>query len=676
MIIKHNNNMKKWVRNSLVIIIGALIINALFHHQLQATRGQTETITKPDTSNYTTKEYQDFVNCSKKVLADTPTASQQEVEQKCRGKIPTNCNLEGAWGWIMCPALFMVGEGTDASYNFIQGMLKIDVKFFDTNSENSAFKPWQQVRNIANVGLIIFFMWVIISQVTGYGIGNYGIKKILPRIIMAAILINVSYVISQFLIDLSNLIGTSVLKLFQGFENTVFLRSPNDAGTVVGLGASGAMMIIMGIMTVKQVSIMTSLFALIVPLLVSFIMVVIITGLILLIRQAASIVLVIISPIAFLSLIFPNTEQMFKFWKKSMGGILIVFPVIGMLFGAAGFISKLLVSSSDTFLMQTLGFVISGMPLIFTPSIVKSTLAAIPMIGTTFGNAFNKLQSGATNATRNSRSVQLAKKTHQQRFEQIKSGNASGAKGVLGLQEKATAAIFGSYNRRTRAGRAQLHDIENRRTDSISNMASRISDQDLGDIMEAAKNGSLSKLDFGSLSQDTQRAMIANGFNQNNTAELAAAAMLKRAQSGDLSSDEFSGVMDYALQNNLTPSSAHRIAEEARKSSNAKGRFDTAGYIRGLQKQAGGINQQNLSNFKNNINNIAHQAIANQLNSMGADEIAKINKKSLDQKLSPDGFQVFQDTYRNSPQFSYITDASLKDPTMSAETYNAIMQAK
>ena len=158
---------------------------------------------------------------------------------------------------------------------------------------------------------------------------------------MATILINVSYVISQFLIDVSNLVGSSVLKLFQGFENTVFLRMPNNnPGGVAATGLSGALMIILGIMTIKQVSIMTSLFALVVPLFVSFIMVVVVTGLILLIRQAAAIVLVIIAPIAFLSLIFPNTERLFNFWKKSMSGVLVLFPVVGMLFGAAGFISK------------------------------------------------------------------------------------------------------------------------------------------------------------------------------------------------------------------------------------------------------------------------------------------------------------------------------------------------
>lgn len=686
MILKHNYNMKKWAKWCLVIIVGVLFINTIFHIPVQADKNnnnQTDQTNQKDnekvdaqgtnTGNYTTKEYQAFVACSNKARQENPGISQKEIEQKCRGYVPTNCNLEGAIGWIMCPFLFTIGEGTDASYNFIQGMLTIDIQFFKTDSSNSAFEPWKQIRNLANVGLIIFFMIVIISQVTGFGISNYGIKKILPKIIMATILINVSYVISQFLIDLSNLVGSSVLKLFQGFENTVFLRMPNsNPGGVAATGLSGALMIILGIMTIKQVSIMTSLFALVVPLLVSFILIVVVTGLILLIRQAAAIVLVIIAPIAFLSLIFPNTERLFIFWKKGMSGVLVLFPVVGMLFGAAGFISKLLVSSSDTFLMQTLGLVISGMPLVFTPSIVKSTLAAIPMIGTTFGNAFNKLQAGTNNAVRNSRMVQFAKQQHQHKFEQLQAGDASHAHGPFKWQERATAGVLGTLNRHTKSGQARLYDIENRRADNISNMSSRIADQDLESIMKNAKNG-FSNFKFNDLSQETRQAMLANGYDENNTAELASAAMLKHARNGDLSTEEFSGVMEHALSQNMAASSAYRIAEEARKSSNDKGRFDTAGYIRGLQKETGGINSTNLSRFRTDKGGIASTAITNQLNSMGSDEIAKINKKALENGTN--GHVIFNQLYHSSPQFQYNTNASLKDPNMSADTYKAITEA-
>ena len=690
MIFKHNYNMKKWARWCIALVVGVLLINTVFHIPAQANKPtpppQTEekkdeekkdevnksSATGTDAGSYTTKEYQAFVACSKKARQEDPGISQKAIEGKCKGYVPTGCNIEGAIGWIMCPFLFTIGEGTDASYNFIQGMLKIDIQFFKTDNNNSAFEPWKQIRNLANVGLIIFFMIVIISQVTGFGISNYGIKKILPKIIMATILINVSYIISQFLIDLSNLIGSSVLKLFQGFENTVFLRMPHDAGGVAATGISGALMIILGIMTIKQVSIMTSLFALIVPLLVSFIMVVVVTGLILLIRQAAAIVLVIMSPIAFLSLIFPNTERLFNFWKKGMSGILVLFPVVGMLFGAAGFISKLLVSSSDTFLMQTLGLVISGMPLVFTPSIVKNTLAAMPMIGTTFGNAFNKLQAGTNNAVRNSRMVQFAKQKHQHKFEQLQAGDASHARGPFKWQERATAGVLGTINRHTKSGQARLYDIENRRADTISNMSSRIADQDLKSIMDAAQDG-FSDFKFNDLSQETRQAMLANGYDENNTAELASAAMLKHARNGDLSTDEFSGVMEHALSQNMAVSSVVRIAEEARKSSNDKGRFDTAGYIRGLQKKTGGLNATNLSEFRTDKGGIASAAITNQLNSMGSDEIARISSKALENGKR--GRTIFNQLYHSSPQFQYNTNASLKDPRMNADTYKAITEA-
>ena len=51
------------------------------------------------------------------------------------------------------------------------------------------------------------FLAIIISQLTGFGISNYGIKKMLPRLIIAAILVNLSIYICQIAVDLSNILG-------------------------------------------------------------------------------------------------------------------------------------------------------------------------------------------------------------------------------------------------------------------------------------------------------------------------------------------------------------------------------------------------------------------------------------------------------------------------------------
>lgn len=69
------------------------------------------------------------------------------------------------------------------------------------------------MRNVANVIFIILLVMVILSQVSNIGIDNYGIKRTLPRLLIAIILINISYYICAIVIDITNIAGSSVNKV-------------------------------------------------------------------------------------------------------------------------------------------------------------------------------------------------------------------------------------------------------------------------------------------------------------------------------------------------------------------------------------------------------------------------------------------------------------------------------
>lgn len=61
------------------------------------------------------------------------------------------------------------------------------------------------MQSIANAAFIVAFLIVIYSQLTSVGISNYGIKKLVPRVVIAAIFVNLSFVICALMIDLSNI---------------------------------------------------------------------------------------------------------------------------------------------------------------------------------------------------------------------------------------------------------------------------------------------------------------------------------------------------------------------------------------------------------------------------------------------------------------------------------------
>ena len=114
--------------------------------------------------------------------------------------------------WLLCPVLSGLSNTLNWTYhNIVEDYLVIEPGL---TSDNKIYNAWTTFQTIANIIIVIFLLVVIFSQLTGFGIDNYGIKKILPRLIICAILINLSYFIVQALVDLSNIIGSGIANIF------------------------------------------------------------------------------------------------------------------------------------------------------------------------------------------------------------------------------------------------------------------------------------------------------------------------------------------------------------------------------------------------------------------------------------------------------------------------------
>lgn len=88
----------------------------------------------------------------------------------------------------------------------MDGMLRIG---FTRRGMDVAKTGWDTTRNFANM-LFILFM-VIIAFATILRIEGYGIKKLLPKVIIIALLINFSMVICYAIIDVSNVVATAFM---------------------------------------------------------------------------------------------------------------------------------------------------------------------------------------------------------------------------------------------------------------------------------------------------------------------------------------------------------------------------------------------------------------------------------------------------------------------------------
>ncbi len=86
----------------------------------------------------------------------------------------------------------------------------LSVKSETMTSEASTWGPGELSKAMQISCFAILLVIVILSQVTGMYLSNYGIKKVLPRLIITIILVNLSYIACIIMVDLSNVVGVQV----------------------------------------------------------------------------------------------------------------------------------------------------------------------------------------------------------------------------------------------------------------------------------------------------------------------------------------------------------------------------------------------------------------------------------------------------------------------------------
>lgn len=259
------------------------------------------------------------------------------------------CAIERV-GWIVCPIIHAAAVISDKAFKILSdSFLRTDPQLVSNNSGTKV--AWEIARNIANVMFIIAFLVIIISQITGMGLNNYGIKRMIPRLLIAAIAVNISYYICQLAVDLTNVLGYEVQGTLKGVAESIgpsvfgnaqdFTGGQHETGigdgllTVIAVGALGAAAVVW----------------LTLPLLMSVILFILVTVatiiIVLLLRKAIIVLLIVLSPIAFVLYLLPNTERLFNKWMKMFTQILMVFPVVGLLFGAGQLASTIVLVSGS-----------------------------------------------------------------------------------------------------------------------------------------------------------------------------------------------------------------------------------------------------------------------------------------------------------------------------------------
>lgn len=337
--------------------------------------------------------------------SENDSADSSKTESSSKSKTNMCKKSMGSLGWIVCPIMNKVSEAVDWLYDKIEEIIVINP--VEAKDGSPVYEIWKYCLSVANVLFIVFLLVVIYSQITGLGINNYGIKKALPKLIVMAILVNLSFLICSLAVDVSNIVGNGLRGVFESVEQTA-LSNMGEAvpatATVsmvdVYTSMAGGVVLAVG---VGAIAFETGAIWMLIPTVLGAI-VAVATGLITIaLRQAVVILLVMIAPLAFAANILPNTESWFQKWKKLFIQMLVFYPMFSLLFGASSLAGFAIIMSAKNGFWLLLGIAVQIFPLFFSWKLMK-------MSGTFLGDINAKLNALVSKPVASSRAWAEQKK--------------------------------------------------------------------------------------------------------------------------------------------------------------------------------------------------------------------------------------------------------------------------
>jgi hypothetical protein len=283
----------------------------------------------------------------------------------------TSCsaNFNSAFSWIVCPMLDLADKIIGVAYAQVEGQL-----CFNTGNVSSTGGPtcgganglsasvqraWNVFKNIASAVVIIVMLIVVIAQAVSSEtfLSAYTVRKMLPRLVAAVILMQLSWPLLKYSIDLSNdagkAIGDLMMAPFGGPANM-------KLSALIGHGVKDATGTGAGQFTFDLFTVIASVAALYylipaLPLLALYVLVgVFIAFFVLVVRKLLIIMLVILAPLAFIAWVIPGTETYWKMWKDNLVKLLLMFPMIMAMLSAGRILAYITANAGNAGLMAPL----------------------------------------------------------------------------------------------------------------------------------------------------------------------------------------------------------------------------------------------------------------------------------------------------------------------------------
>lgn len=330
-----------------------------------------------DPPTATTAKYAVYDYSASKVFSNPSGTTDIVITPQGQSSSYSSCTVEGI-GWIICPVSVFLADAMDKIFEILSGFIAVQPPTTGDNKSN-LYVAWNVMRSIANVAFIIAFMVIIYSQLTSFGVSNYGIKKLIPRLVIAAVLVNVSFYVCAIAVDISNVFGYSLQDILNNIrENTFNITNEtwSDSTTtwsnVMGAVLSGGAVVAGGVGAIAATGgTIGGAIYLLLPLLLGLVLTVLFVLLILAARQAIIIILIVIAPLAFVANLLPNTEKWFEKWRDLFMTMLIFFPAFSLVFGGSQLAGGIIIQNATSIFTMIFGMAVQVAPLVITPLLLK-----------------------------------------------------------------------------------------------------------------------------------------------------------------------------------------------------------------------------------------------------------------------------------------------------------------
>lgn len=455
------------------------------------------------------------------ILKNTPSPSELDREA-------TNCTKDASgWGWFACGLNKAAGGITAFVYPKIQELMMTDPAIFEASTMHTA---WSRFQIFANIILVIIIMVMIVSQITGMGISNYGIKKNLPRVVAMVLVLNLSFFLCRMAIDIANIIGDGIGAVFDGLTAAAKAKIDFDAladgssktlmrakiiggGVITGISAFFATKTALASGQSITLLIMTALLAAIIGLLMLLT--------IIQLRKALIIILTITSPVAVLLYVLPGTKKLFNQWFGLFKGLLFAYPVCALLVKGGNFASMILTAAmgvanedgSPNFFTMIIAVAASIVPIFLIPNMIIKSAGAL---GAKLQGLARKLSGSLSGGLRNTKIGQRLDRGAKERSNRMKAGiNRNGDKAKFGRLTRSRS----ERQRMDAAKRAQQDRALHRSEDNAGEMANY---EEMEQIANA-KEEELSSYDGGEMADKVREILEGDGDASTIAAELSGA---------------------------------------------------------------------------------------------------------------------------------------------------------